>query len=157
MKKNWWWRWTVEKPAAFGDLLWDVLVVQFADFLNRLTIRKVVSFIPVVALVVAYSHNVPVSPALLLLGDAMAYLDILAILFLIEAIARAGTILYVMRRMAGHAIRMATAVVLGIRRLDFRHRRSSASHRTSNRKRLISRSRKQDDDDGVPAYGVAFA
>jgi hypothetical protein len=153
MKKNWWWRWTVEKPAAFGDLLWDVLVVQLADFLARLTIRKIVSFIPVVALVVAYSHNVPVSPALLFLGDAMAYLDILAIMFLIEAIARAGTILYVVKRIAEHAIRITTAVVLGIRRLDFRHRRL----RANNRRHLMSRSRKQDDDDGVAIYRAAFA
>jgi hypothetical protein len=153
MKKNWWWRWTVEKPAAFGDLIWDVFVVQLAGFLDRLTIRKIVSFIPVVALVFAYSHNVPVSPALLFLGDAMAYLDILAIMFLIEAIARAGTILYVIKRMAEHAVRIATAVVLGICRLDFRHRRSRANNRT----RPMPRSREQDDDDGVPVYRAAFA
>jgi hypothetical protein len=153
MKKNGWWRWTVEKPAAFGDLMWDVLVVQLAAFLDRLTIRKVVAFIPVVALVVAYSHNVPLSPALLFLGDAMAYLDILAIMFLIEAIARAGTVLYFVKRIAEHAIRIATAVVLGIRRLDFRHRRS----RANNRRRLPSRSRKQDDDGDVPVYRAAFA
>jgi hypothetical protein len=153
MKKNWWWRWTVEKPAAFGDLLWDVLVVQLADFLARLTIRKVVAFIPVVALVVAYSHSVPLSPALLFLGDAMAYLDILAIMLLIEAMARAGTILHLMKRIAEHAVRIATAVVPGIRRLDFRHRRSSTSHR----RRPMSRSRKQDDDGGGAVYRAAFA
>jgi hypothetical protein len=31
---------TVERPAAFGDWLWMVFVVEFADFLNRLTPRR---------------------------------------------------------------------------------------------------------------------
>ena len=35
MWKALWKRWTVDEPAAFGDLLWDAFVVQFAAFLDR--------------------------------------------------------------------------------------------------------------------------
>lgn len=45
MWKRLWQTWTVDKPAAIGDLLWDVLVVQFAAFLDRLTVRQMVAFI----------------------------------------------------------------------------------------------------------------
>jgi hypothetical protein len=31
--QNWWRKWWYEIPLAFGDALWAVLVVQFADFL----------------------------------------------------------------------------------------------------------------------------
>jgi hypothetical protein len=30
MWKRLWRKWTIDKPAAFGDLLWEVLVVQLA-------------------------------------------------------------------------------------------------------------------------------
>lgn len=43
--KNWLRKWTYEVLLAFGDALWAVCVVQFADFLSRLTIRKVIEFL----------------------------------------------------------------------------------------------------------------
>ena len=52
--KQWWQRWTYEVPLAIGDALWDVLVVQLAALLDRLTVRKVIAFIPVVILIGAY-------------------------------------------------------------------------------------------------------
>jgi hypothetical protein len=46
MKKNWWWRWTVERPAAFGDWLWLVLVVQPANFLRmRLLTSRLIPWV----------------------------------------------------------------------------------------------------------------
>lgn len=39
--KKLWRKWSYEIPLAVGDLLWEVLVVQFAAFLDRLTVRKV--------------------------------------------------------------------------------------------------------------------
>ena len=54
MWKAFWRKWTIDKPAAFGDLLWDVLVVQLAAMLDRVTLRDVIAFIPVVILVLAY-------------------------------------------------------------------------------------------------------
>jgi hypothetical protein len=51
MWRRFWRKWTVDKPADFGDWLWDVFVVQFAAFLSRLTVRQVIAFIPVLILV----------------------------------------------------------------------------------------------------------
>jgi hypothetical protein len=54
MRGDWWWRWTVEKPAAFGDQLWLALVVRVAEFLDRLTIRRVLALVPLVILAIAF-------------------------------------------------------------------------------------------------------
>src|SRR3954464_12592216 len=51
MWKQFWRKWTVDKPAAFGDMLWEALVVQFAAWLDRLTLRQIIAFIPVLILV----------------------------------------------------------------------------------------------------------
>jgi hypothetical protein len=48
--KHWWRKWTYEVPLAVGDALWEVLVVQLAALLDRLTVRKVIALIPVVIL-----------------------------------------------------------------------------------------------------------
>jgi len=152
MKKNWWQRWTVERPAAFGDWLWLVLVVLPAEWLDRLTIRKIIAFIPVVILVIAFAHNIPLPPEILFLGDALAYLDMLTLLFLLAAIGRAGAILYLVRQMAGSAARaLAKALTPAIRRVDFRHRR--AGH-TAGRNRLLGPSKKSDDERGAGLWGV---
>lgn len=57
MRQQLWKKWTIDKPAAFGDLLWDVFVVQLAALLDRLTWRKVIAIIPLVRLVIAYAHR----------------------------------------------------------------------------------------------------
>jgi hypothetical protein len=151
MKKNWWWRWTVERPAAFGDLLWLVLVVQPADFLNRLTLRKVIAFIPVVILIIAFAHNILLPPQILFLGDALAYLDILTIVFFVTAIARAGAVLYFARQIFGDAARgLAKAIAPIARRADSRHRRAN----TGALKRLIGNMKKKDDECGPLGWGV---
>src|SRR4051812_44834453 len=66
MWKQLWKTWTIDKPAAFGVLLWDVLVVRFAAFLDRLTVRRVIAFIPVLILGLAYAHSIPIPPELML-------------------------------------------------------------------------------------------
>ena len=40
--KKWWRKWTYELPLAFSDALWNVCVVQFAAFLDQLTLRKTI-------------------------------------------------------------------------------------------------------------------
>ena len=69
MWKRLWRKWTIDKPAAFGDLLREVLVVQFAAWLDRLTVRRVIAFIPVLILILAYLHRIPIPPELMLVGD----------------------------------------------------------------------------------------
>ena len=46
MKHGLWRKWTVDKPAAFGDWLWDVFVVELAAALDRVTLRDVVASSP---------------------------------------------------------------------------------------------------------------
>ena len=80
MWKQLWKKWTIDKPAVFGDWLWEVLVVQLAAFLDRLTLRRVIAFIPVLILVLAYAHRIPIPPELMLVGDFLAYIDIFSVL-----------------------------------------------------------------------------
>ncbi len=93
-----WQIWTIDKPAKLGDWLWDVLVVQFAAWLDRLTVRQVIAFIPVVILLLAYGHNIPIPPEFMLVGDVLAYLDIFSVLLLVGILSRVSTILFVVKQ-----------------------------------------------------------
>jgi hypothetical protein len=58
--KNWWRKWSHEIPLAFGDARWEVLVVRFAAFVDRLTIRKVIEFVAIAMLAMAFAQTFPV-------------------------------------------------------------------------------------------------
>jgi len=90
--KQLWKKWTVDKPAAFGDLLWESFVVQLAAWLDRLTLRQIISFIPVLILVLAYYHSIPIPPELMLLGDVLAYIDIFSVILLLSILGRVVTL-----------------------------------------------------------------
>src|SRR3984957_18251315 len=113
-----WRTWTIDKPAALGDWLWEILVVELAAFLDRLTLRQVIAFIPVVILVVAYTHSIPLPPELMLVGDVLAYIDIFSIILLLSLIGRAATILYANRQAAEHLRELARHARMGLRRPD---------------------------------------
>jgi hypothetical protein len=144
MKRGLCHRWTVDKPAAFGDWLWDVFVVQFAAWLDRLTLRKIIAFIPVVILVLAYMHRIPIPPELMLVGDLLAYIDVFAMIFLLGMIARVEMVVYVLKRATELAIAGAGSVLGSLRRLDFRHRRAGGE---GGRRKRSGRA-KQSDGDG---------
>src|ERR1700704_7159159 len=72
---NWWQKWSYEIPLAFGDALWEVLVVQFADFLSRLTVRRVLELIAIAILVMAFAQTAPIELAFLFAGDTLMYLE----------------------------------------------------------------------------------
>jgi hypothetical protein len=145
MKRGLWHRWTVDKPAAFGDWLWGVLVVQFAAWLDRLTFRKIIAFIPVLILVLAYMHRIPIPPELMLVGDLLAYIDVFAMIFLLGMIARVEMVVYVLKRAINFASAGAGGFLSSLRRLDFRHGRAGGDR--GRRKRDAVR-RKQSDRDG---------
>jgi hypothetical protein len=154
IKKSWWWTWTVERPAAFGDWLWLILVVLPAEFLDRLTLRKVIAFLPLAIFAIAFAHNIPLPPEVVFVGDALAYLDILTILFLLTAIGRAGTLLYFVRQAVGSMARwLAQTLPVMVRRSDSRH---SRARRESGRK-CLSRWFGRSEDDGVPLVWGALA
>ncbi|MBR0836594.1 hypothetical protein JQ612_25685 [Bradyrhizobium manausense] len=121
--KQWWRRWTYEVPLAIGDALWDVLVVQLAALLDRLTVRKVIAFIPVVILIGAYYHSIPIPPELMLIGDFLAYIDIFSALFLLGVLSRITTILFVVKQAAARIASLGGDVVARMQRFDVRHRR----------------------------------
>ena len=146
--KQWWRRWTYEVPLAIGDALWEVLVVQLAALLDRLTVRKVIAFIPVVILVLAYYHRIPIPPELVLIGDFLAYIDIFSVLILLGMLSRVTTILFVVKQAAARIATFVGNAAAHLRRLDIRHRRQRGAatrpHRTPDR---------SEDD---RAYGAAW-
>lgn len=152
MLKALWKKWTLDKPAALGDLLWEVFVVQFAAFLDRLTIRKVIAVIPIVILALAYYHSIPLPPELVMVGDFLAYIDIFTVVFLLGILSRASTILFVIKQAAARVTQGASRIIAATRRLDFRHRRARS---TQGRKRLIGRN--NEDRDGITVGGFAWA
>ena len=152
MWKALWQKWTIDKPAAFGDLLWDVFVVQFAAFLDKITLRRVIALIPVVLVIWATVHRIPVPPELMLVGDALAYIDVLSVLFLVSILSRVSTIVFLARQAIARVTWLANHIAAGVQRLDFRHRRD---RRMAHRKRLFGRAR--DDDEPAAAYGLALA
>jgi hypothetical protein len=147
MWKQIWRKWTIDKPAAFGDWLWETFVVELAAFLDRLTLRQVIAFIPVVILVVAYAHNIPIPPELVLVGDMLAYIDVFSIILLLSLMGRAATILYAVRQAAERLLQLVRHARIRLRR----HRRAGGARKP---RRLIVRAKK--DDDHAPIYGVAL-
>ncbi len=149
MWKAFWRKWTIDKPAAFGDLLWDVLVVQLAALLDRVTLRDIIAFIPVVILVWAYAHHIPLPPELMLVGDLLAYIDIYSVLFLLGVLSRIATIMFIVRQARARGAALASSLLKRVQ--DLRHRREA---RTRNRKRLTGSAR---DDEGECAVGFGWA
>ncbi len=148
MWKRLWQEWTIDKPAAFGDWLYQILVVELAALLDRLTLRDVIAFIPVVILVIAYAHSIPIPPELMLVGDLLAYLDIFSIVLLLSVIGRITAILYVVRQMTDRVLQLISLARARLRRPG------------SRRRTRVARTRKPSSapkDDGVPAFGLAWA
>lgn len=100
-----------------------MLVVQLAALLDRLTVRKVIAFIPVAILVLASYHRIPVPPELMLVGDFLAYIDIFSVLILLGVLSRVTTILFVVKQAAARVALLADRVAAHVQRLDIRHRR----------------------------------
>ncbi|HEV7602390.1 MAG TPA: hypothetical protein VGO49_19305 [Bradyrhizobium sp.] len=148
MWKALWKKWTIDKPAAFGDLLWDVLVVQLAALLDRVTLRDIIAFIPVVILVWAYTHHIPLPPELMLVGDLLAYIDIFSALFLLGVLSRFATIVFIVKQASARVTGLASSLLKSVQ--DLRHRREA---RTRNRSRLTGSAR---DDDGDCVVGWAW-
>lgn len=152
MWKSLWQKWTIDRPAAFGEMLWDVLVVQFAAFLDRLTLRRMIALIPIVVVIWATVHRIPVPPELMLVGDALAYIDVLSVLFLVSILARVSTMLFIARQAMARVTWLANYIMESARRLDFRHRRD---RRLGHRKRLSGRT--SDDDEPFAVGDLAWA
>ncbi|MGY4479152.1 hypothetical protein [Bradyrhizobium sp. USDA 3364] len=152
MWKRLWQIWTIDKPAALGDWLWQILVVELAALLDRLTLRRLIALIPVVIVIGAYLHRIPLPPELMLVGDVLAYIDIFSMIFLIGLLTRVATVVAVVRQaidlMRGMPRQLATA----LRGFDIRHRRA----KDVTRRRRLTRAKSDDDEPAVVA-GLAWA
>ena len=109
--KDRWRKWSYEIPLAFGDALWDVLVVQFAAFLSRLTLRRGLEFVAIAVLAIAFAQTFPIDVAILFAGDTLMYLEIVVI---IRLAAGREHLLHAMRlaaQLARFAMRLLRAAV----------------------------------------------
>jgi hypothetical protein len=86
--KSWWQKWTVDKPAAFGDWLWLVFVVQLANLLNRLTVRRVIEVIAITLLTIMFVQTLPLDLAILFAGDTLLYLELVTLASLVATTVR---------------------------------------------------------------------
>jgi len=151
MWKALWKKWTIDQPALLGDWLWDVCVVQLAAFLDRLTLRQIIAFIPVIILILAYYHRIPLPPELMLVGDLLAYIDVFSVLFLLGILSRVTTVLFFLKQMTARVTGLTSSLITQMQRLDFRYRRERG---TRSRKRLTGRPSNDDDE---PVFGGGFA
>ena len=144
--QNWWRTWSHEIPLAISDALWDVLVVQFAAFLDRLTLRRVLEFVAIAVLVMAFAQTFPIDLAILFAGDTLMYLEIVVA---IRLAAGREHVVAMVRQIVRLAMRLSHAAtrqpVSSLGR--WRERRSAAR---PTRRGMPGRS----DDDPAPAWGM---
>jgi hypothetical protein len=148
--KNWWRKWSYQIPLAFGDALWEVLVVRFADFLSRLTIRRVFEFVAIAILVMAFAQTAPIELAFLFAGDTLMYLEFVVMIRLMAGREHIQAMLRLAARLARFAMRVSrVAVNYSVSRIGrMRERRNPA--RTAKPRRISDSS-----DDGR-GFGVAW-
>lgn len=125
--KNWWRKWTYEIPLFVGDALWAVLVEQFADFLSRLTIRRVIEFLVIAMLAMAFAQTFPIDLAILFAGDMLMYLEFVIALRLAAGRVHFQEMLRLAARLARFAMRLLRiAIEVPISRISrLRERRNS--------------------------------
>ncbi|WP_311972752.1 hypothetical protein [Bradyrhizobium agreste] len=106
-----------------------MLVVQLAEQLDRLTVRKVIAVVPVAIIVLAYYHRIPIPPELMLVGDFLAYIDIFSALILLGVMSRVTTILFAVKQAAAAIAAFTSNVASRLQRLDVRHGRQRSASR----------------------------
>src|SRR5436190_22170370 len=109
--KNWRRKWSYEIPLSVGDALWEVLVVQFAAFLDRLTVRKAIEFVVIAVLVMAFVQTLPIDLAILFAGDTLMYLEFVVALRLAAGRMHFMEMLRFALRVARSALRVLNAAI----------------------------------------------
>jgi hypothetical protein len=152
--KDWWRKWSYEIPLAFGDALWEILVVQFAAFLDRLTIRKVIEFVLIAMLAMAFAQTFPFDLAILFAGDTLMYLEFAIAIRLAAGRIHFQQILRLALRLARFALRVLNAVRQPVPRLS---RLSGRRDARAAKPRRISDSSDDDRSYGMPWGALATA
>ena len=144
-----WRKWPYEIPLAFSDALWDVCVVQFADFLDRLTLRKAIELVLIFIIALAFIQTLPLDLAFLFAGDTLTYLEILLAVRLAAGRVQLREVLRFALRMAQLTMRtLRTAVRQSAMRL--------ARWREQKPAPIARPRRSSDSSDDDPAFGGAF-
>lgn len=146
-----WNKWTYEIPLAIGDVLWDILVVQFAAFLDRLTVRKVVEFVVIAVLVMAFIQTLPIDLAILFAGDTLMYLELLVAMRLAAGRDVVVAVLRLIVRAAHFAVGLSRALAVhSTARINGWREKRGLTRRVRSR-------RAADDSEGDPEIGAAWA
>ena len=153
--KNWRRKWSYEIPLVIGDALWEVLVVQFAAFLDRLTIRKVIEFVVIAMLAMAFAQTFPFDLAILFAGDTLMYLEFLIGIRLAAGRIHFQEMLRLVLRLTRFAVRVLNAAIsIPVSRLNrLRERRNARAAKP----RRISDSSGDDRSYGMPWGALATA
>nr|WP_249127681.1 hypothetical protein [Bradyrhizobium lablabi] len=133
-------------------MLREAFVVQLAAWLDRLTLRRIIAVLPIPILAWAYTHNVPIPPTLMLVGDLLAYIDIFAIIFLLSVVSRVENLAFILKQTASYLVRLGHRLSAGMKRPDFRNRREGGTQRRRDTERAGSA-----DDDPAAIHGLAWA
>ncbi len=150
---DWWQKWTVDRPAAFGDWLWIVFVVQFADFVNRLTLRRVLEIFAITVLTLAFIQTFPIDLAFLFAGDTLMYLEIVTLTSLLAANLRIRVLLHYLAQSSKNAWNVTAKVIHGMV-----PRAPSARQRRTKARVIMGRTNDPNDDRPVGwASATAFA
>ena len=147
--KKLWQNCSYEIPLAVGEALWEVLVVQFAAFLGRLTVRKVVEFVAIALLVTAFAQTLPFDLAILFAGDTLMYLEFVIAIRLAAGVMHVRAMLHQATRLARLVLRALNAAV-GLPALTLRRLRERRTVSHSKPRRISDAS---DDDRGL---GIAW-
>jgi hypothetical protein len=148
--KKLWQKWSYEIPLAIGDALWQVLVVQFAAFLDRLTIRKVIEFVAIAVLVMAFAQTLPFDLAILFAGDILTYLEFVIALRLAAGVMHVRATWNQVTRFTRLLLRALTAAAR-LPALTFTRLRERRTAAASKPRRSSDSS---DDDRGLGAWSL---
>ena len=149
---DWWQKWTVDRPAAFGDWLWTMFVIQFADFLNRLTLRRVLETIVITVLALAFMQTLPFDLAFLFAGDALMYLEIVTLTALVTANLRVRALLQYLAQLSRNAWNVTANLIY---RIVLRVR--TARQRRTKTRVITARTKDPNDDRAMVGWASAAA
>src|SRR5258708_18228674 len=135
--------------VVLGEAVWEVLGGEFGGCLSRLTLRRVLEFVVIALLAIAFAQTFPIDLAILFAGDTLMYLEIVVIIRL----AAGRELILQMSRIAVQPARIAmraltAAVSQPVSRINrLRERRTLA--------RPVRPRRASDRSDDGEGFGVA--
>jgi len=144
---GWWWKLTVEWPAAVGDWLWKFLVTMPAASLKEMTVRRIFMFLALIAMIFILHYAVPLDLAFAVAGDVLSYFEAIAIVGLFAARLRSREMRDGIIQLTKDAARRLARTIGGSA-----FRRHTARRRAPNqtrRLRRFGRSRNSEDGPGL--------